>query len=171
MEFALRPAAIDDAATIASIQAASWRATYPGIVPAAFLNSLETVFPVSRWEEYLAGDATRTFVAHDPAGIFGFTSGGPARDPSGGYDAELYAIYLLAQRHRQGAGRRLVHTLAEALRTQAFRSLLVWVLEQNPAVSFYRRLGAIEIARKSIEIGGIALPEIAFGWQHLQDLQ
>jgi hypothetical protein len=45
--------------------------------------------------------------------------------------------------------------------------MLVWVLEQNPSVSFYERLGAVQIARKIINIGGADLQELAFGWQSL----
>jgi hypothetical protein len=45
--------------------------------------------------------------------------------------------------------------------------MLVWVLEDNPAVSFYEHLGAVRVARKSIVIGGRELPEIALGWAQL----
>jgi len=37
--------------------------------------------------------------------------------------------------------------------------MIVWVLEQNPSVSFYERLGAVQIARKVINIGGADLQE------------
>ena len=48
--------------------------------------------------------------------------------------------------------------------------MLVWVLEQNPAVSFYEHLGAVLIARKVINIGGADLQELAFGWPSLDRL-
>jgi hypothetical protein len=46
--------------------------------------------------------------------------------------------------------------------------MLVWVLSENPAVSFYKRLGGMQIADKSIEIGGTSLEESAFGWPSLE---
>jgi hypothetical protein len=48
--------------------------------------------------------------------------------------------------------------------------MLVWVLEQNPSLSFYERLGAVQIARKVINIGGADLQELAFGWPSLDRL-
>jgi hypothetical protein len=48
--------------------------------------------------------------------------------------------------------------------------MLVWVHEQNPSVSFYERLGAVQIARKIINIGGADLQELAFGWPSLDRL-
>jgi len=38
------------------------------------------------------------------------------------------------------------------------------VLEQNSAIVFYKRIGGIQISQKLVEIGGVALPELAFGW-------
>jgi len=81
-----------------------------------------------------------------------------------------YAIYLLHERQKQGAGRTLCLTLASALQTKGFTSMIVWVLEQNPSVSFYERLGAVQIARKVINIGGADLEEVAFGWPSLDRL-
>ena len=48
--------------------------------------------------------------------------------------------------------------------------MLVWVLEQNPSVSFYERLGAVQVARKIINIGGADLQELALGWPSLDRL-
>jgi hypothetical protein len=60
--------------------------------------------------------------------------------------------------------------LASALQSKGFTSMLVWMLEQNPSVSFYERLGAVQIARKIINIGGADLQELAFGWPSLDRL-
>lgn len=61
-------------------------------------------------------------------------------------------------------------TLASALQINGFKSMLVWVLEQNPSVSFYERLGAVQIARKVINIGGADLQDLALGWPSLDRL-
>ncbi|MGC2545553.1 MAG: GNAT family N-acetyltransferase, partial [Silvibacterium sp.] len=92
-----------------------------------------------------------------------------ARSP-GNYDAELYAIYLLTSQQRQGAGRLLTQTLAASLRAGGFASILVWVLRQNPAVSFYEHLRGIQVAEKPIEVGGVHLSALAFAWPHLDQL-
>jgi hypothetical protein len=46
--------------------------------------------------------------------------------------------------------------------------MLVWVLEQNPAVRFYEKAGAQRLMSKQIEIGGVHLPELALGWPDLR---
>jgi L-amino acid N-acyltransferase YncA len=103
----------------------------------------------------------------DESGVFGFTSGGPIRERVGDYDAELHTIYLLHDRQGSGIGRRLVETLVRDLRAEGFRSMVVWVLALNPAVHFYKRLGAIEIARKTVDIGGALLDDRVMGWPDL----
>ena len=116
-----------------------------------------------------AGNAL-IFVAEDETGVFGFANGGKSRDAIEGYDPELYAIYLLQQKQKQGVGRSLVRKLTQALRSKGFRSLIVWVLAKNPSVDFYLSLGGSLVAEKQIEIGGVQLTEIAFGWTSLDEL-
>jgi ribosomal protein S18 acetylase RimI-like enzyme len=165
--FTIRPARIEDARDIAHVQVESWKTTYAGIVPDAFLASLSVDVRTERWKEQLNSGTTFMLVAEDSTGVFGFASGGKSRETFDGYDAELYAIYLLEQKQRQGVGRCLVQKLAEALRANGFQNMMVWVLGKNPAVGFYKRLGASRIGEKQIEIGGVQLQEIAVGWTNL----
>ncbi len=165
----IRTAEPGDAAAIASVHVSSWRTTYRGIVPDAFLDSLNIEARTLRWQEIFAAQKTIFFVAEDQAGIFGFINGGRIRQPIAGYDAELYAMYLLRVRQGQGHGRALFHSLAGALLDQGFTSMTVWVLEQNPAAGFYRRMGGAQVAGQKIEIGGAELDELAFGWPSLKE--
>jgi GNAT superfamily N-acetyltransferase len=170
MNLAIRKAKIEDAGAIAHVQVESWKTTYAGIVPDAFLASLNQEDRMRSWREQILADKISIFVAEDETGIFGFVAGGEAREKLEEYDAELYAIYLLRERQREGVGRTLGLTLASALQTKGFMSMIVWVLEQNPSVSFYERLGAVQTARKIINIGGADLQELAFGWPSLDNL-
>lgn len=166
----IRTADPRDAAAIAAVHVASWKTTYQGIVPDTFLDALTVEARTQRWQEIFASQAEAVFlVANDESGIFGFANGGKIRQPIAGYDAELYAIYLLRERQGQGCGRGLFHSLAGALLSKGFAGMMVWVLERNPAVGFYRRMGGIEIARQKMEIGGVELEEIAFGFASLED--
>jgi GNAT superfamily N-acetyltransferase len=164
MDVTIRRATIGDAAAIASVHVSSWRSTYAGIVPDAFLASLNVEERAQNWEKHLAAQKAILLVAEDEAGVFGFVCGGKLREELPGYDGELYAIYLLGERQRRGTGRTLTQSLADALRDEGFKSMAVWVLERNPAVAFYKHLGAVQIAQKTIEIGGAQLEELAFGW-------
>lgn len=167
MPFTIRPAQPPDAPAIAHVHVESWRATYPGIVPAAYLDSLDEQIFAQRWQAWLQENAVPILVAEDPSGIFGFVGGGPIREPIEHYDAELYVLYLLSSHQKQGAGRALIHALAAILRQRSHRSMLVWVLEANPAAGFYQHLGAVSVIRKQTEIGGAQLPDLALGWPDL----
>lgn len=167
MDATIRPATEDDAAAIAHVHVASWRSTYAGIVPQAYLQSLDVEARAQSWRERLAARKAIFFTAEEDAQVFGFVCGGEMREGIAGYDAELYAIYLLQDRQRQGIGRRLTEALVCALRAAGFTSMGVWVLKRNPAVQFYESLGAVRTGDKLIEIGGVQLEELALGWPNL----
>jgi|1185.fasta_scaffold202724_2 GNAT superfamily N-acetyltransferase len=169
MTFTVRPAQIEDASDIAFVHVNSWKTTYVGIVPDAYLASLSHELRTGMWTEQINA-GTLIFVAEDTIGVFGFVSGGKLRDAIDGYDAELYAIYLMQQKQQQGVGKILVQKLTGALRANGFQRLIVWVLTKNPAVGFYTHLGGTPVAEKEIQIGGVQLTEIALGWTNLDDL-
>ncbi|MFZ1011874.1 MAG: GNAT family N-acetyltransferase [Terracidiphilus sp.] len=168
MDFSIRKAVGGDVWDIARVQVESWRTTYAGIVPAAFLSALSVEQRAERWREVFAESEMTLYVAEGQiadgqVGIFGFASGGKLREPIGDYDAELFAIYLLRAHQGKGAGRRLFETLAQTLRAAGHAAMAVWVLRENPAALFYQHMGGVEIAHKQIEIGGILLEEVAYG--------
>ena len=166
----IRDAKPEDAQAIAEVHLASWKTTYPGIVPQAYIDALRVQDGAARWRRWLAESSAIAFVAEDDAGIFGFVSGGAMMHPVDGYDGELGAIYLLATHQRKGAGRALVQRLAHTLRQRGFRSCVIWALEANPACKFYEHLGGKRVSSQPIEIGGVTLTEIAFGWPDIAAL-
>jgi L-amino acid N-acyltransferase YncA len=170
MTIMIRPGRVEDAHGIAAVHVESWRTTYTEIVPNDYLASLDVGVRAQSWREHLREETTLILVAEEASRIVGFASGGKLREAIDAYDAELYAIYLLQENQSKGTGKLLVQRLAAQLRADGFTSLVVWVLEKNPAVGFYQRLGGSPIAQKSIEIGGAQLQEIALGWPSLDRL-
>ena len=179
----VRAATCTDAGAIAHVQVDTWRATYGGIVPEAYLADLSYEARERQWVRILCGagrevtDAAHrratVFVAEDDAGeVAGFASGGPER--TGDYPAytgELYAIYVRRGCQHLGLGRRLVVEVARYLQRQGHRSMLVLVLAANePARRFYERMGAAFVAEREAEIGGAVLPDAVYGWATLDGL-
>jgi len=164
----VRLATAADAPAMGRVHVASWRTTYPGIVPDAALARLDAGASAARWAgrfadpEYPMG----IFVAEDDAGaVIGFAGGGPGRDGVPGYAGELYALYLLREAQGRGAGRALVRAVAEWLAANGTTTLLAWVLAENhPARGFYERLGGRYVATKPYLIEGVTLDEVAYGW-------
>lgn len=158
----VREAKIEDIKDIAKVHVDSWRTTYRGIVPAEYLESLNYKEFEDKWKSCsLQG----VFVAQDEIGsIFGFASFGPIRSEQGGYDGELYAIYLLEEHQRQGAGRALLAKGSEFLIHHGFSSMFVWVIEENPSITFYQAYTPERVAEDSFEIAGERLKEVGLGW-------
>lgn len=163
----IRPATQDDAARIAHVHVESWRTTYAGIVPDEYLAALNEADRTSGWREQLSNNLEVSVADLDGA-VVGFIAGGPLREPIDTYDSELYAIYLVQAAQGQGIGTALLNELATSLRSKGLHSMVVWVLEQNPAKHFYSRTGALLLTSQDIEIGGVTLTEVAYGWRDLK---
>jgi len=167
----VRPASPTDASAIARVHVASWRTTYKDLLPADLLANLSVEGRTRQWDQQIGDATTFVCVAEDDAGqVVGFASAGPEREPESGYDAELYAIYLLAEHQGSGAGRELARLVIDELRARGDASLRVWVLAGNPAEGFYQRLGGVKVEEKPIDIGGTEYIEIAYGWRSLDDV-
>lgn len=166
----IRAASIDDVPAIAAVHVASWRENYRGIVPDDFLDGLAVEAREHGWRTRLANlTADQAFyIAEDADGrVVGFACGGPrqASDPAYiPYTGEVYAIYLLREMHGQGTGRALVRAVAGRLAEHGMRSLLIWVLAENPARRFYEAIGGMLVGEQPITIGGRELVEVAYGW-------
>jgi GNAT superfamily N-acetyltransferase len=165
----VRAAKIQDASAIAHVHVQSWRTTYPGIVPDAYLASLNEAARALSWQDQLIRDI-QVYVAEQDGELVGFICGGPIREPLHQYDAELFAIYLLEQAQGQGLGTALLRKLAESLGAKGFKGMIAWVLERNPAIHFYEKSGGTPVSDKQIEIGGVLLQEVAFAWPDLAKL-
>lgn len=67
----------------------------------------------------------------------------------------------------KGYGRLLVNRFIEELKLMKYESMMLWVLKENPAINFYKKLGGEYITEKEIRIGEDRLIEIALGWKDI----
>jgi ribosomal protein S18 acetylase RimI-like enzyme len=167
----VRPAHIHDASAIARVHVDSWRSTYQGLLPEAFLASLTEPAYTERWSRVLEEGSSRVYVAEDDGEVVGFASGGRERAGESGYGGELYAIYVLASAQRRGHGRELVRSVVDGLREMDLTDMIIWVLRDNrPARLFYERLGGTYVRAQPITIGPATLEEVSYGWRQLADV-
>jgi RimJ/RimL family protein N-acetyltransferase len=139
----IREARIGDEDQIARVHVAAWRAAYRGMMPDAFLESLDENTRAKRWRERL--DATsagrRTFVAIASDSIVGIAGIGPARDEAG-TRGELYMINLAPTAWGRGIASELLDQCVKDLSAFGHREAILWVLRQNArARRFYEREG------------------------------
>ncbi|WP_107841722.1 GNAT family N-acetyltransferase [Metasolibacillus meyeri] len=163
----VRQAKLEDAKGIATVHVDSWRSTYQGIVAQSYLDSLSYSAREELW--HTAIPYGHVFVAENEQGkIVGFVTA--SKERSGNYpdyQGELTAIYILAEYQGQGIGKALMQHTVRYLQMQGFESMLVLVLEDNPATAFYKAIGGEKIDVVEIEIGGERLQEAVYGWRTL----
>jgi ribosomal protein S18 acetylase RimI-like enzyme len=170
MRFVTREATLEDSTEIARVQVDTWRTTYRGIVPQSFLDRMDYDVRAESWRDQLAAGSSRIYVSEMDGTICGFICGGRLREPLSDFDGEIYAIYLAVDAQQRGCGRAMMKQLAAKLLQEGLKSAVVWVLERNPACTFYERLGGEFLGQKAISIGGADLVEVAYGWKDLGQL-
>ncbi len=165
----VRPARPEDLPGVARVQVDTWRATYRGVVPEAFLEAMSYEERETRWARTLAdpGWPGRLLVAEvEEVGVVGFAALGPDRNsgfPS--YTGELWALYVLPAWQGQGVGRALFAETVRTLLAQGHGRMLVWVLKENPrGRGFYERLGGVLLGERELELSGSRLLAVAYGF-------
>jgi len=109
----VRDASSEDAEALALIHATSWRETYSGLLPESVIANFAYERTLARWQERLpATPPQAVLVWGDPPA--GYVYCGREREGDPRYSGEVYAIYLLAARHRQGGGETLMRAAATA---------------------------------------------------------
>jgi GNAT superfamily N-acetyltransferase len=154
----VRAATGDDAAAVAAVQAASWKATFGGTLPPAVLDQLRGAQAVEQWRLAAAEPPSRhhhLLVAVAGADVVGFAAMGPAGDPDtdAESDAELVALGVLPERLGEGHGSRLVNAAVDHLRQDGFATARVWLTGSDPLRPFLEGAGwAADGAHRSLDL-------------------
>ncbi|WP_026370348.1 GNAT family N-acetyltransferase [Kallotenue papyrolyticum] len=138
----VRQATFADAAAIAAVHVASWRAAYAGLLPDTLLQNLSVEQRTQQWQQALTNTSTEVYVYTADQTIVGFVACGPSRDEDVDQEpvGEIYAIYLEPASWDKGYGAALLSTALDALKKRGFASATLWVLHNNQrAMRFYTR--------------------------------
>ncbi|HEY5900483.1 MAG TPA: GNAT family N-acetyltransferase [Burkholderiales bacterium] len=140
---ALREARVADAAALAEIHIAAWRAAYRGLMPDDYLAALSLDERTKMWASGLARPSPAQSVIAEIDGVAaGFCLFGPSRDEEPPEVAEIYAVNIHPQFWRRGAGRALCEHAAREAAAREHTTLTLWVLRDNQrARRFYESLG------------------------------
>ena len=161
----LRPATLDDAATLAHLHVASWQWAYRGLLDADHLASLDPVARTPVWAERLSSTKGRTVVADRAGRVVGFVTFGAAQDgdaaPAVGH---VYAIYVDESVQGTGVGKALMVHALQALAADGPTEATLWVLESNTlARTFYERGGwRPDGATRDEQIGASSAHELRY---------
>jgi ribosomal protein S18 acetylase RimI-like enzyme len=162
---------------------AAWRSAYAGILDDAYLAGLSelrlahfyrrAILDRNQGHAVVVATAGGADLPRDRAGgepaVVGFASGGRARR-RGLAEGEVETLYVLDDYRERGVGRRLMRAMAAHLRAIGCNSVVVWVLAENQARWFYRRLGGRLAMTEAIRVAGQPLEQTAFLWDPIEML-
>jgi len=160
-EITIRAARPGDARAIAKLDVETWRTTYAGMLSTSYLVGMSERRRELGWRGVILREPRDVRIAVEVGGpIVGF---GSCRFFAG----EVFTLYVAPDWQNQGIGRRLLIALFRRLVASGRRSAIVWVLRDNPSRFFYERLGAHQVSRKALPVGGAAVEAVAYGWRDL----
>lgn len=171
LEIHIRRAIKDDIPGIAKVHADSWKTTYKGIFPNEILENITYEQREKQWENIFQKECNHQFrfVAETLNGeIVGFIDGGAERTGTYNCDGELYAIYLLQEYQGMKIGQKLFQALLSECTNNNMRSLLVWVVTNNPSKTFYEKFNPEKIDTKFLE--RLQVEETAYCWKDINNI-
>ena len=143
----LRPAAPADAAALAALHVAVWRATYGDLAPPEAVARLDESLRLRQWQAALADPDRATWIAESGGALCGLVSTGTPSEPAFGPRGEVKHLYVAATARRQGLGSRLLAQGRAALAQAGFPGAGLGVVRENtPARRFYAAEGGREVA-------------------------
>lgn len=163
-----REATILDSTAVARVHVRSWRESFAGIVPQAFLDKMSVEQRTEVFARRFSDTSYGMYVAEaEESEVIGFADYGEPRDDVIGYEAELYAIYLLPEYQGRGVGQALFQRVVEALIRSGKKSLYLLALEVSPYKSFYEKMGGRVVERRRKELEGVTFDVLVYGWKRI----
>jgi len=165
----IRRATLEDSAGLARVQVDSYRAAYAGILPASYLSHFTYEEQAQDWRAWLCSETEEvlTLAETDTGEIVGYALARPSAGEMLPYSSELVALHVQRAFQGQGVGKQLFKAIAEQLQQKGCSSLMVWVLEANPARKFYEQLGGQLLGAQKVTEGAL---EVAYGWAAIESL-
>jgi GNAT superfamily N-acetyltransferase len=99
--------------------------------------------------------------------VIGYALTKTAVDICPGYDAEILALQVAQSLQGRGIGTALFLASAAKLKERGCSSVMLWTLLSNPARSWYERLQGQLIDKKSYQVDGRDVVEVAYGWESI----
>ncbi|MFJ8531289.1 GNAT family N-acetyltransferase [Bacillus sp. NPDC094106] len=171
MEIKIRKAVKEDIPGIAKVHTDSWKTTYKGILPDEILDNITHESREKQWKtifEQVTPYQYRYVAETLDGSIIGFLDGGTERTGKYDCDGELYAIYLLKEYQGYKVGKRLFQTLVSEFIKNDVKSVLVWVLSNNPSKLFYEKFRPELVDTKFLE--RLDAEETAYCWRNIESL-
>lgn len=130
----------DDLYEVSSVYEKSWKSAYKGILPQNYLESI----PTGRWAESVNRNGMYNLVVTENGHITGTCGFCRSRWENYSDYGEIVSLYFLPEYTGKGLGKYLLDKAVEELEKMGYKSIILWVLEENfRARKFYEKNGFI----------------------------
>jgi len=167
-----RKATAEDAPAVARVHVESWRKSFAAIVPQEFLDNLTMEKREQAFRQGFDEINYKMFVAETALDeIVGFADFGKARETDFGFEAELYAIYLLPEFQGKGIGENLFKLCQKEMTADGFDSMYLIALAVSPYKSFYEKMGGELVGKGNHFLALVEYETVIYGWKNLRENQ
>lgn len=166
MQFQIRRATPQDAASLAAVEVTSWQTAYRGLMPDAFLNERSEAEHTGAWHQNLlkhgVSGRKRVLIAISHAQVIGFVRSGVMEEAN--QIGSVYLLYVRPEVWGCGVGTALMRAAMDDLRDLGMREAVLWVLRANQrARAFYEGLGwKPDGQTTTADYGGIELEALCY---------
>lgn len=152
----IRKADLEDISQIRAVGSASWRATYTGIFPNAFIeNVLGEWWSEASFQRSIPNAAVCNLVAEQDGQIVGTLMG--TVNPRDEEQVHLFRLYIHPDHFGQGLGKQLWQAYLQQLAPDVKRVDLEVEPQNARAIQFYTRLGFQETGVTEAEAFGYTM--------------
>ncbi len=161
----IRPIETADVQAMAEIYVETWRATYRGILPDAYLNTMTVADTETALRREMGAAGVVSLLAETDGGqTAGLITGGIDRRRDRIYGGEIFSLYVRPAFQRRGIGHGLVTDLVARMNRLDIFALKVQVLKANPYRRFYEKHNGILLACGRIRFADSDLAACTYGW-------
>jgi GNAT superfamily N-acetyltransferase len=132
-DVSVRPAAPDDAPSIARVQQVTWQTAFADVLPRSVLDSWDDEGVAATWRAAITAPPTAghtVLVAVDAGSVVGFAATAPAEQAR-----EVTVLLVEPRWGRRGHGSRLLAAIADLARAAGATTLTTWLPEQDTVTS------------------------------------
>lgn len=170
----IRKAVWKDCANLAKVQVDNYRLNYAGFLPQTYLQQFNYAEQEQDWKDWMITHPDDVLVIAETENeeMVGYALGKGGQTSIPPYDCELTALHVSPNWQKSGIGRQLVREVAYEFSQTGCASMMLWVIDKNPACLFYERLGGQIIGKQIIKPGtdDLHFIELAYGWVDLKTL-
>lgn len=150
----------DDINAIGKIYEKSWKFAYDGIIPKDYLDSISG----DKWLPHFENKNMNSLVLIENNQFIGTSSYCKSRSKEFNDFGEIVSIYLLPEHMGKGYGKLLFEATLNELIKLGYKSVFLWVLEENTRAKRFYEKQKFKLSDKSnyINIGGKNLKEVAY---------